>query len=197
MDQLFAKDGSSVPVTWVEAGPCTVLGTRTNPAGAQTVMLGFGAARNVNKAQKGQFGDLGDFRTVHEFALPEGTTVERGTVLDVTTFAEGETVNIVGVSKGHGFQGVVKRHGFGGHPSTHGHKDQLRKSGSIGAGGVQRVFKGMRMAGRMGNDRVTVKNLTVIAVDQANNRIAIKGAVPGARGGEVTIFATEGNVWQK
>ena len=106
-------------------------------------------------------------------------------------------MNVVGVSKGHGFQGVVKRHGFAGHPSTHGHKDQLRKSGSIGAGGVQRVFKGMRMAGRMGTDRVTVKHLTVIAVDQANNRIAIKGAVPGARGGMVTIFATEGNVWQK
>ncbi len=174
-----------------------MIGTRTNPAGVQTAILGFGTKRVINSAQKGQFGDLGNFRTVHEFALGEGETVERGTVTDVTIFAEGDVVNVVGVSKGHGFQGVVKRHGFAGHPSTHGHKDQLRKSGSIGAGGVQRVFKGMRMAGRMGTDRVTVKHLTVIAVDQANNRIAIKGAVPGARGGMVTIFATEGNVWQK
>ncbi len=197
MDQVFAKDGSSVPVTWVQAGPCTVIGTRTNPAGEQTAILGFGTKRVVNKAQKGQFGDLGNFRTVQEFTLAEGETVERGAVSDVTTFAEGDIVNVVGVSKGHGFQGVVKRHGFAGHPSTHGHKDQLRKSGSIGAGGVQRVFKGMRMAGRMGNDRVTVKHLTVAAVDLANNRIAVKGAVPGARGGMVTIFATEGNVWQK
>ena len=91
----------------------------------------------------------------------------------------------------------MKRHGFHGHPRTHGHKDQERKSGSIGAGGIQRVFKGMRMAGRMGSDRVTVKNLEVMTIDTEKNIIGIKGAVPGSRGSLVTILATEGNVWLK
>ncbi len=159
--------------------------------------LGMGTTRNLAKAQKGEFGDLGSFRTVHEYVLAEGETLERGQVLDVTLFTLGDVVNVVGTSKGRGFQGVVKRHGFAGHPSTHGHKDQLRKSGSIGAGGVQRVFKGMRMAGRMGGDHVTVKNLTVVAIDPVSHRIALKGALPGARGGELTIFATDGNVWRK
>ncbi|MBI1908461.1 50S ribosomal protein L3 [Candidatus Uhrbacteria bacterium] len=197
MSQVFGEDGNVIPVTLVEAGPCTVVATRTSPSGAQTAVLGFGTRRNVTKAQKGQFGDLGDFRLVREFPLGEGETVERGTKIDVTAFATGDTVNIVGTAKGRGFQGVVKRHGFAGHPSTHGHKDQLRKSGSIGAGGIQRVFKGLRMAGRMGNNRVTVKNLTVMAVDPERNILAIKGAIPGARGSQVTILATDGNVWQK
>lgn len=197
MSQVFGANGAVIPVTLVEAGPCTVVGTRQNPAGKQTAMLAFGSKRHVNKAQKGQFGDLGDFRTVREFTLGEGEAVERGSKIDVSTFAVGDTVSIVGTAKGRGFQGVVKRHGFAGAPATHGHKDQLRKSGSIGAGGVQRVFKGMRMAGRMGNNRVTVKNLTVMAVDPERNTLAIKGAIPGARGSMVTIFATDGNVWQK
>lgn len=199
MSQVFGAAGAVIPVTLVEAGPCMVVGTRQNTAGKQTAIIAFGTKRNVNinKAQKGQFGDLGDFRTVSEFTLADGETVERGAKMDVTTFAVGDAVNIVGTAKGHGFQGVVKRHGFAGHPATHGHKDQLRKSGSIGAGGIQRVFKGMRMAGRMGNNRVTVKNLEVMAVDVERNILAIKGAIPGARGSMVTIFATEGNVWQK
>ncbi len=196
MDQVFAPDGASVPVTWVQADPCTVIGTRTNQAGVAVAMLGTGSRRHLPKAQKGVFGELGDFRTVREFPLGEGEVLERGAILDVTTFAIGDLVDLVGTAKGRGFQGVVKRHGFRGHPATHGHKDQLRKSGSIGAGGVQRVFKGMRMAGRMGNNRVTVKNLVVMAIDTAQNKIALKGAVPGARGGLVTILATQGNVWR-
>lgn len=197
MSQVFGEDGNVVPVTLVEAGPCTVVTTRMSPNGKQSMVLGFGTRRVINKAQAGQFGDLGNFRLTREFPLADGQTVERGTKFDVTTFAKGETVNIIGTAKGRGFQGVVKRHGFAGHPATHGHKDQLRKSGSIGAGGIQRVFKGLRMAGRMGNNRVTVKNLEVMAVDTERNILAIKGAIPGARGSQVTIFATEGNVWQK
>lgn len=197
MSQVFGEDGNVVPVTLVEAGPCTVVATRTSPSGKKTVVLAFGTRRVLNKAQNGQFGDLGNFRLTREFPLSEGESFERGAKIDVNTFAKGDTVNIVGVAKGRGFQGVVKRHGFAGHPSTHGHKDQLRKSGSIGAGGVQRVFKGMRMAGRMGNNRVTVKNLMVMEIDTERNILAIKGAIPGARGSQITIFATEGNVWQK
>lgn len=197
MSQVFAANGAVVPVTLVEAGPCRVVQTRTNAAGKQTALLGFGTRRNVGKAQKGQFGDLGDFRLVREFPVAEGAQLERGAKIDVASFAVGELINIVGTAKGRGFQGVVKRHGFHGSPATHGHKDQLRKSGSIGAGGIQRVFKGLRMAGRMGNNRVTVKNLEVMAVDTERNILAIKGAIPGARGSQVTILATDGNVWQK
>ncbi len=197
MSQVFADGGDVIPVTLVEAGPCTVVTTRVAPNGKHTMVLGFGTQRNQNKAQQGQFADLGSFRETQEFTLADGETVERGAKLDATVFTIGDTVNIVGTAKGRGFQGVVKRHGFAGHPSTHGHKDQLRKSGSIGAGGIQRVFKGMRMAGRMGGNRVTVKNLEVVSIDLDKNIIAIKGAIPGARNSAITIFASNGNVWQK
>lgn len=197
MDQVFADDGSVVPVTWVEAGPCTVVRT-TEREGTRVAALAFGTKNHINKAQAGQFGELGAFATVQEFDLAPGEAApERGTVITVETFAPGDLVNLVGTGKGRGFQGVVKRHGFHGSPATHGHKDQLRKSGSIGAGGIQRVFKGMRMAGRMGNNRVTVKNLRVMAVDPAQNRLALKGAIPGARGGAISLVSTDGNVWQK
>ncbi|MEK9155220.1 MAG: 50S ribosomal protein L3 [Patescibacteria group bacterium] len=197
MTQVFRKDGSVVPVTLIEANPSTIVGVRQDPQGRSVVVVGFDKTTNVNKAQAGETGDLGTFRTMRQFPLAEGETAERGATFSVATFAEGDAVNIVGTSKGRGFQGVVKRHGFAGHPRTHGHKDQERKSGSIGAGGIQRVFKGMRMAGRMGSDRVTVKNLEVMSVDVEKNIIAIKGAVPGSRGSLVTIFPSEGNVWQK
>lgn len=197
MDQVFATDGNVVPVTWIAAGPLTVLGTRTNEAGKSVAIMGFDTKKRVAKPQAAFFGDLGAFRTVREFALAEGEALERGAKIDVTVFTAGDLVSVVGTAKGRGFQGVVKRHGFSGSPATHGHKDQLRKSGSIGAGGIQRVFKGMRMAGRMGNNRVTVKNLEVVAIDVERNMLALKGAIPGARGSMVTIFATEGNVWLK
>lgn len=179
MTQIFREDGSAVPVTLIAAGPCTALRVAKDDSGHDVALIRFGED------------------TVRTLRLKEGETVEPGAVISVDTFAVGDNVAVTGTSKGHGFQGVVKRHGFGGHPTTHGHKDQVRKSGSIGAGGIQRVFKGMRMAGRMGGDRVTVKNLEVVAVDKEKNVIAIKGAVPGARGSLVTIHATEGNVWQK
>lgn len=197
MTQIFRKDGAVIPVTLIEASPLTVVGIRKDAQGRNVAIVGFDKTSNANKAQAGETGDLGTFRTLRQFPLLDGDVVERGAVITVATFAEGDAVNIVGTSKGRGFQGVVKRHGFAGHPRTHGHKDQERKSGSIGAGGIQRVFKGMRMAGRMGSDRVTVKNLEVMAVDTEKNIIAIKGAVPGSRGSLVTIFPSEGNVWQK
>lgn len=197
MTQVFRADGSVVPITLIAAEPSVVVKTTTDASGKAVVVIGFDKTTNVTKAEAGVTGDLGTFRTLQQFPLAEGETAERGTIITVSTFAIGDAVNIVGTSKGRGFQGVVKRHGFHGHPRTHGHKDQERKSGSIGAGGIQRVFKGMRMAGRMGSDRVTVKNLEVVTIDAEKNIIGIKGAVPGSRGSMVTILATEGNVWLK
>lgn len=196
MTQQFAEDGSVVPVTLIEAGPCTVTAVRQNPAGQQTAVLGFGSKKSVAKPQTSDWKDLGSFAHVREFPLPEGEEADRGKVYTAEVFEAGDKVNVVGTSKGKGFQGVVKRHGFHGSPASHGHKDQLRMPGSIGSGGPQRVFKGTRMAGRMGGNQVTVKNLEIVSVDKKNNVIAIKGAIPGARGSFVTVMATEGNVWR-
>jgi large subunit ribosomal protein L3 len=195
MTQVFREDGSVVPVTLVKAGPCTITAVRANPAGQKTAIIGYGTSKSVAKPQKGEWKDLGSFAFVKEFATGEDASAERGKILDATVFAEGDKVNVIGTSKGRGFQGVVKRHGFHGSPATHGHKDQLRMPGSIGAGGPQRTFKGVRMGGHMGDAQVTVKNLEIVKVDVANNVIAIKGAIPGARGSFITISATDGNVW--
>lgn len=197
MAQAFRGDGSVVPVTLIEATPSVVAGVRKDAQGRAVVVIGFGKTKHAAKPQVVEAGDLGAFEVMQQFRIPEGESLERGTQITVEAFKLGDLVDLVGTSKGRGFQGVVKRHGFAGSPATHGHKDQLRKSGSIGAGGIQRVFKGMRMAGRMGGDRVTVKNLEVVTVDPVKNIIGIKGAVPGARGSLVTILATDGNVWQK
>ncbi len=196
MGQLFKTDGSLVPVTFVEVLPCTLAAIKKDSEGNAIGILGTDAQRKMNRAQEKQFGSVGAFARTAEVSLEEGAP-EVGTVFTVATFVPGELVNVFGLTKGRGFQGVVKRHGFGGHPTTHGHKDQVRKSGSIGAGGIQRVFKGMRMAGRMGGNQVTVKNLEVIAVDAEKNLIAVKGALPGARGTEVTLMGSDGNVWHK
>lgn len=189
MSQVFNADGTVVPVTLVHAGPCTVTEVKE-----KSVAIGFGRAKHPAKAQLGSWKELGAFATVREFH--KTGDVKRGDIIDVSAFAVGDQVDVTGISKGHGFQGVVKRHKFGGGPATHGHKDNLRMPGSIGAGGVQRVFKGMRMAGRMGNDRVTVKNLQVVAIDPAKNILAIKGALPGAIGSMVMIRARAGKtIW--
>lgn len=196
MTQIFKEDGTVVPVTLIEAGPCTVTAVKTNPAGTKTAVLGFGAAKRAAKAQREDWKELGVFALTKEFSIPEGEEIARGNTVDVSAFEVGEKIDVIGTSKGKGFQGVVKRHGFHGSPATHGHKDQLRMPGSIGAGGPQRVFKGTRMGGRMGGDRVTVKNLEVVKIDKDNNVIAIKGAIPGSRGSFITLRATEGNVWK-
>jgi large subunit ribosomal protein L3 len=153
------------------------------------VVLGF--EPRGKKRPAGVGGDEGArrFRFTREFRLNETPPEAVGASWLVTQFQVGDRVDVVGTSKGRGFQGVVKRHGFHGGPATHGHKDQLRMPGSIGAGGVQRVFKGTRMAGRMGTDRVTVKHMKVAAVDEANGLLAVKGAIPGAFGGMVMIRA--------
>lgn len=180
MSQVYGADGSVIPVTLVKAGPCYVTKVATQERdGYEAVQVGFEVIKKLNKAEAGHLKDLPKLRHLAEFRV-EKPTVQRGDLIEANVFAAGDTVQVMGVSKGKGFQGVVKRHGFHGHPTTHGHKDQTRMPGSIGAGGVQHVLKGRRMAGHMGSDQVTVKNLKVIEVREGGV-LAIKGAIPGAR----------------
>ena len=184
MTQVFLGSGEVVPVTRVQAGPCQVVQVKDKPKdNARAVQVGFGKKREfrVKKPQAGHLKDLDLSEALHDFITDTIDGIERGYTITVDTFASGDRVNVIGTSKGKGFAGVVKRHHFRGAPATHGHKHDLRAPGSIGAGGVQRVFKGMRMAGRMGTDQVTVKNLEIIEVHPDTNELYIKGAVPGGR----------------
>lgn len=193
MTQVFDTQGIAHPVTILRVTPAKVTQVRnTEKDGYEAVQLASGAqkAHRVNKAQTGHLG--GAFQHVVEFRPRTGIKesvqgFEKGATLDASVFAAGDTVMVSAISKGKGFQGVVKRHGFQGGRASHGNKDMLRAPGSIGATGAQRVFKGVRMAGRMGGDRVTVKNLTVIAVNTDENILLIKGAIPGRRGTLVEV----------
>ncbi len=188
MSQKFKEDGTVVPVTLVSAGPCKVTQVKTKGKdNCDAVQVGFGLQKKISKPMAGHLKELENFRHLVEFEVEKPEEYKRGQEIKVSEFTVGGKVEVMGFSKGKGFAGVVKRHGFHGGPASHGHKDNLRMPGSIGAGGVQRVFKGMRMAGRMGGDRVTVKNLEVVEIDEKNNILALKGAVPGARGALLMI----------
>ncbi len=190
MTQIFDGEGNVVPVTMVLAQPNIVTQVKTKAQdGYDAVQVGFGPVKHPKKAQSGHLKGLAPVRTMREFRLSaqEASQLKRGDAINVEIFAIGDKVNVIGIAKGRGFQGVVKRHGFHGHPSSHGHKDAERMPGSIGAGGVQRVFKGVRMAGHMGDNQVTVKGLTVAQIDAAKNILYIKGAVPGGRNGLLLI----------
>jgi len=195
MSQVFREDGVVVPVTVLEAGPIVVTQVKdTEVDGYQAVQVGFGTrkAKNISKPVLGHLKDLGPFSVLQEFRTEGSETgYERGQQITAEVFEAGDMVDVCGVSIGRGFAGVVKRHGFHGSPASHGHKDQLRMPGSIGAGEPQRVFKGTRMGGQMGNVGSTVKNLEIIEVDPATNRIMVKGAVPGAAGSVVRIMAAK------
>lgn len=194
MTQVW-KGENVVPVTRIDAGPCTILQQKNvETDGYRAVQLGYGTRRAglISKPLRGHFKNLGNFRTVREFRLPEagaGTELKAGDTITVRTFVPGDKLTLVGVSKGKGFQGVVKRHGFHGQDATHGNKDQLRASGSVGAGGVQHVFKGIRMGGRMGGDQVTLHDVEVVSVDESSNSLFVKGAVPGARNSLVLLWS--------
>lgn len=189
MSQVYGSDGNIIPVTLIKAGPCVVTQVKTSEQdGYQAVQLGYEEMKRLSKPQAGHLKGLPSLRHLCEFRLSEESTLKRGDTIDASVFAVGDKVNVIGTSKGKGFQGVVKRHGFHGHPTTHGHKDQTRMPGSIGAGGPQHVFKGRRMAGRMGDDRVTVKNLIVVEIREGGI-LALKGAVPGARNTLIEIVA--------
>lgn len=166
MTQVFDETGKVRPVTVVTAGPVTVT-----------------AKQSYKRKSKAEMIQLSLGKTRREFPMGEGLAeLEVGTTLAADLFADGEMVSISGLTKGKGFQGVVKRHGFSGGPRSHGQKHSEREAGSIGATGPQRVFKGVRMAGRMGGDRVTLKKLKVIKVDKDKNLLYIAGAIPGRKG---------------
>lgn len=190
MSQVFSDDGQALPVTVISAGPIVVTDTKTvERDGYNAVQVGFGAKKEkrASKSEKGHFKEIPVPQFVKENRLSEPAKEKRGDIIKADVFAVGDVVTVSAISKGKGFQGVVKRHGFAGGRRTHGQKHSEREPGSIGGGLRTRVPKGMRMAGRMGGDRVTVKNLKIVQVDAENNLILIKGAVPGRRGTLVEI----------
>jgi large subunit ribosomal protein L3 len=192
MTRIFAEDGSVVPVSVIEVTPNTVTRVRSvEKDGYSAVQLGAGAARRLTKPVAGQFKDLDKGhqspRHVREMRTEGDESYEVGQQVAVDAFAQGELVDVTGISKGHGFTGVIERHNFKRGPKTHG-SDHHRAPGSIGAGtDPGRVWKGTRMAGQMGNARVTVKKLTVIRVDPERNLLLVRGAVPGARNGTLIV----------
>ena len=190
MTQVFDETGAAYAATVIMAGPLTVTQAKTKDTdGYEATQVAFGTKKekNLSKAQKGHFKTLGSFRDVQEFS--DGVAHEVGKVIDLSIFTPGDVVTVSAISKGKGFQGVVKRHGFSGGPRSHGQKNKERSPGSIGGGGRAggRVVKGMRMAGRMGGDRITVRNLRVLQVDAATNTLVISGAVPGRVGTLIEI----------
>lgn len=193
MTQIFDEAGNVVPVTVVEAGPCVVVQKKTaDNDGYDAVQLGFGdiSPKAVNKPMQGHFkkNDVAFKRTLKEFRLDDASVVNVGDILKADTFAVGDVIDVQGTSKGKGYQGAIKRHNQHRLKETHGTGPVARQAGSMGAiSNPSRIFKGKGMAGHMGAERVTVQNLVVVKVDVENNLIAVKGAVPGPKGGVVTI----------
>jgi len=191
MSQYFDEaSGSVLPVTVISATPMTVTQIKTSEKDKYTaVQVGIGKKKKVSKSIKGHLKDLGTFSVLSEFVVEDVKPFQRGQKIDVSGFQVGEMVNAIGVSKGRGFAGAMKRHGFHGFPMSHGH-NKPRSVGSIGQRFPQHVRKGMRMAGHMGVEQVTVKNLQVVEVDAKNNLISVKGALPGHRNGIIKLIST-------
>lgn len=191
MTEYFSEDGAVIPVTILSAGPITVTKVFSKEKdGYDSVQVGFGTQKK-ERVTKGRAGAMKGafYKNLKEFRLKpaDKITAKEGDVIDVSVFAPGDLLQISSISKGKGFQGVVKRHGFSGGPRTHGQKHSEREPGSIGGGLRTHVPKGMRMAGRMGSDRITQKNLKVVSVDKENNIMLVKGAIAGKRGTLVEI----------
>ena len=193
MTQLFDANGNVVPVTVIEAGPCVVAQKKTiENDGYEAVQIGYGDlnASKVNKPMKGHFakGDVAPKKVLREFRFEDVSAVNVGDIIKADAFAEGDAVDVRGTSKGKGYAGVVKRWNFGRLKESHGTGPVHRHGGSLGVIDPARVFKGKKMAGHLGNERVTVQNLSVVKVDAEKNIIAVKGAVPGPKGGIVVLF---------
>lgn len=193
MTQLFDESGKVVPVTVVEAGPCVISQKKTvETDGYEAVQMGYGdlKASKVNKPMKGHFakGDVAPKKYLREFRFADISAMNVGDIIKADVFAEGDKVDVVGTSKGKGTAGVIKRWNFGRLKESHGTGPVHRHAGSLGAcSSPSRVFKGKKLAGHLGHERVTVQNLAVVKVDVENNIIAIKGAIPGPKGGVVMI----------
>ena len=191
MTQVFDKDGVAKAATVVSARPLTVTQVKNKETdGYFSVQVGEGEvkAANISKPVRGHIKELGNFAVLKEIRLEETATLKTGDKVDLTQFKEGDVVRVTAITKGKGFQGVVKRHGFGGGPRTHGQKHSEREPGSIGGGLRNKVPKKMRMAGRMGGDQITVKNLRVLHIDEATQSLYIAGAIPGRRGTLIEII---------
>ncbi len=195
MTQVFDDQGTVVPVTVIQAGPCYVTQIRNRERdGYVSVQLGYGETKPT-RLTKGQLGhlqksDLPALRHLREFRIADDadSAVEEGQEIKVDIFEQGDFVDVIGTSKGRGHAGTIKRHGFARGPKTHGQSDRMRSPGSIGMCATPgRTLKGKKMAGRMGNDRVTVQNLPLVVVDAEKNLLAVKGSVPGAKGSIVMI----------
>lgn len=194
MTQRFIEGGNLVPVTVIEAGPCTVVQVRTAERdGYHALQVGFGTRRekNIPKAVRNHTAKAGrsNFATLLEFRLPEAGQWEIGQEIRLADlFRAGDHVDVTGTSKGKGYQGVMKRHGFGGHRATHGTHESFRGPGSVGCRSYPgRIFKGKRMDGHMGSERTTTQNLRVVEVRPEENLLMVRGAVPGANGTNVVV----------
>ena len=193
MTQIFDESGKVIPVTVIEAGPCVVVQKKTaENDGYEAVQLGYGDVKvtRVNKPMKGHFdkADVACKKELKEFRLEDCASVNVGDILKADTFAVGDMVDVSGTSEGKGFQGTIKRHNNSRLKETHGSGPVHRHAGSMGAcSSPSRIFKGKGMPGQMGNEKVTVQNLEVVKIDAENNLIALKGAIPGPKGGIVSI----------
>ena len=192
MTQIFDEKGNMIPVTVVEAGPCVVVQKKTTENdGYEAIQVGYGdvKVKNVTKPLAGHFAksDVAPKKVLKEFRLADTSSVNVGDILKADIFAAGEYVDVVGKSKGKGTAGVIKRWNFGRLRETHGTGPVARHGGSLGVIDPARIFKGKKMAGHLGAERVTVQNLSVVKVDSENNLIAIKGSIPGPKGGIVVI----------
>jgi len=194
MTQIFEDNGKAKAVTAIEAGPCTIIQVKTvAKEGYNAAQLGFSEVKRLRSPQRGHLKGLGQFKYLREFRVDDIEAVEVGQRVDVSLFKAGDVVDITGVSEGKGFAGVVKRHHFAGGPKTHGQSDRHRHPGSIGATtSPGRVLKGKRMAGHMGNRRVTVRQLEVVEANPDRNLLLVKGAVPGAMNGLLLIKKSGG-----
>lgn len=189
MTQIFTEEGEVVPVTIVKANPIVITQVKTEDIdGYEAIQFGFGERKekNISKAVKGHVKDLGNFAGLKELKVGK-TEFKVGDILTIESFEDGDNIESTSISKGKGFQGVVKRHGFKGGRRSHGQKHSEREPGSIGATGPQRVFKGTRMGGRMGTDKVTQRGISIAKVDKENNLLYVKGSLPGRRGTLVEI----------
>ena len=193
MTQLFDDNGNFIPVTVIEAGPCAVVQKKTaEKDGYEAVQLGFGDVKpnRVNKPMKGHFAknNVAPKKVLREFRLADTESLKEGDIVKADVFAVGEKVDVSGTSKGKGYAGAIKRWNFGRLKETHGTGPVARHQGSMGAcSDPSRVFKGKKMPGHLGSEKVTVQNLEVVKIDAENNLIAVKGAIPGAKGGYVVV----------
>ena len=193
MSQIFDENGSVIPVTILQAGPCSITQIKTlDNDGYDAVQIAYGdkKEKNTNKPLEGHFKKAGvtPKKFLVEFDIVPGFDYEMGQVFNASIFKQGDSVKVTGTSKGRGFSGVMKRHGFAGGPKTHGQREHPRSAGSIGqASDPSRVFKGVKMPGQYGNKKMTVENLKVVKIDTENNHIFVKGAVPGSNNGMVIV----------